>query len=152
MGLKKGAKSFVHKVTKGAADGAARLTVGATTLLETVGGGTHDTLGSKFANQPSNLLEGFQDAYTSLSTQLKEAKDNIVVIPLEQFQTYGARGYVTAMMKAVPLAIIKPMIGTTDGMSKVILGAKNQINKQDKILSDNKYGANTGGKRKDKNF
>jgi len=138
----------VHKFTQGAADGAARLTVGATTILETVGGSS-DSDNSKFANQPSNVVEGFQDAYTSLSTQLKEAKDNVVVIPLQQYQMYGTRGYVSAMMKAVPLAIIKPMIGTTDGMSKVILGVKNQINKQDKIIMDNKYGGNgVGGKRK----
>jgi len=139
-GIHEGAVSFVNKVAKGAVNGAVRLTVGATTILENIGRETNDT--SKYANQPSNIVEGFQDAYSSMYTQIREASDNILVVPLQQYQLYGAYGYMSSMAKAVPLAIIKPMIGTTEGMSKVILGAKNQFNKEEKKIMDSKYKTN----------
>ena len=53
---------------------------------------------------------------------------------------HGATGYVAAMARAVPLAIIKPVIGISNGTTKVIQGAKNAINKQEKEVVDNKYG------------
>jgi len=137
-GLHLGALSFAKKIFKGAADGAAYFTIGATNMLELLGGEkTTDT--SKYANQPSNLIDGFQEAYTTISQQIRESSDNLLIIPLQQYELYGTSGYVTAMAKAIPLAIIKPIMGTTDGMSKVILGAKNQLNKEEKKISDSKY-------------
>jgi len=140
-GLGLGALSFATKLFKGAADGAAIITVGATNILELIdeslGRGKTET--SKYANQPANIIEGFQEAYTSISQQLKETSDNFLVIPREQYELYGTSGYVSAMARAIPLAIVKPIMGTTEGMSKVILAAKNQINQEDKKIADSKY-------------
>lgn len=43
-------------------------------------------------------------------------------------------------MKAVPLALIKPAIGATDGLSKLILGIKNQLDQPARKFDDGKYG------------
>lgn len=54
-------------------------------------------------------------------------------------------GYVIGTMKAVPLAFIKPVRGATDGLSRVILGVKNQVDQSEKKLMDDKYGTNKRG-------
>lgn len=54
-------------------------------------------------------------------------------------------GYVIGTMKAVPLAFIKPVLGATDGLSRVILGVKNQVDQSEKKLMDGKYGTNKRG-------
>lgn len=44
---------------------------------------------SKFANQPSNIGEGLVNGYEALLRQLKESKDNIVVVPMKHYREHG---------------------------------------------------------------
>lgn len=94
---------------------------------------------SKFANQPANLSEGLRQGYESVSRELREARDAIVVVPLEEYNRNGAQGLVSRMVRAVPIAVLKPVIGASKGVSKVLLGARNQLDQTEKILSDDKY-------------
>jgi autophagy-related protein 2 len=99
---------------------------------------------SKYANQPDNVAEGLQQGLETVTRQLREARDSIFVMPLAEFEKNGFQSAVKQVARAVPIAVLKPVIGTTAGLSKVLLGVRNQIDKTEKVISEDKYrGANT---------
>ncbi|EFA81993.1 hypothetical protein PPL_05228 [Heterostelium album PN500] len=96
-------------------------------------------LQSKFSDQPIDTKEGIQHAYESVSREIKSAAHTIIAIPMKEYHQKGTKGYMKSMVKAVPIAIIRPMIGLTEGVSKTLLGVRNQIDPQKKAEMDNKY-------------
>jgi autophagy-related protein 2 len=140
--------SLTRKITQGATEGAARVTIGASTVFEGIEKAiniegekrtTEEKPSSRFANQPANVGEGLTKAYDALMRQLRESRENIVAIPLRHYQQHGTLGFVTALAKAVPLAVVKPIRGTTEAASQVFLGARNQMLPEEKKASDQKY-------------
>jgi autophagy-related protein 2 len=95
---------------------------------------------SKFAQQPVSTKEGFRQAYQALLRQLKDAKDQIVLVPLDEFNKHGTPAYLKSMAKAVPIALLKPVIGTAEGLSKIFLGLRNTLDPTEKQDMDDKYG------------
>jgi autophagy-related protein 2 len=98
---------------------------------------------SKFANQPANISEGLRQGYESVSRELREARDAIVVVPLAEYNLHGAQGLFKHVVRAVPIAVLKPVIGASKGVSRVLLGARNQMDQTEKMLSDDKYRSST---------
>jgi len=136
-GIAKGTISFLKKLTKGGSEIAARMMVSTTSFLQYMVGEVGET--SKFSNQPSNTMEGFYQAYDSFSFQIKHAKENIIIMPMKEYEKFGPAGYVTSFFKAVPIAIVAPVIGTTDGLSRVILGINRHL-LHDQEEKNDKYG------------
>ncbi|KYQ88667.1 hypothetical protein DLAC_10845 [Tieghemostelium lacteum] len=101
---------------------------------------THSS--SKLSDQPMDTREGIQHAYESVSRELKSTVQTIIAIPMKEYHQKGTKGYVKSIVKAVPIAIIRPMIGITEGVSKTLLGVRNHIDPQKKIEMDNKYKSN----------
>ncbi|KAF2075948.1 hypothetical protein CYY_002751 [Polysphondylium violaceum] len=97
-------------------------------------------VGSKFSDQPGDTKEGIQHAYESVSREIKSAAHTIIAIPMKEYHQKGiTKGYVKSIVQAVPIAIIRPMIGITEGVSKTLLGVRNQIDPARKTEMDNKY-------------
>jgi len=103
------------------------------------GGGLSTSPKSKYADQPADSMEGLQQAYESIAREIRSAADHIIAIPLEEYRKYGTTRYIQHMVKAVPIAILKPMIGITEGASKIALGVRNQLEPVHKQEVDNKY-------------
>ncbi|EGC30930.1 hypothetical protein DICPUDRAFT_89864 [Dictyostelium purpureum] len=99
----------------------------------------HHGYASKFSDQPNDTREGIQHAYESVSRELKSAAHTIIAIPMKEYHKKGTKGYVKSIVQAVPIAIIRPMIGITEGVSKTLLGVRNQIDPLKKMEMDNKY-------------
>lgn len=53
--------------------------------------------------------------------------------------SFSTLGFVTAVAKAVPLAVVKPVRGTAEAASQLLLGARNQILPEEKRAADQKY-------------
>ncbi|KAJ1986200.1 autophagy- protein 2 [Dimargaris cristalligena] len=81
---------------------------------------------SRFADQPQNLQEGMQQAYRTLAKNFNEAAQTILAIPAEVYEKSG-QDSVQTVLKAVPIAILKPMIGTSEALSKTLLGLRNTL-------------------------
>jgi len=94
---------------------------------------------SKFADQPTNAKEGFLHAYGSLSRELKNAANTVICIPIEEYQRSGTTGFVRSVVRAVPVAILRPMIGITEGFTKTMIGMRNEMEPSIKQDMDNKY-------------
>ncbi|KAJ1972800.1 autophagy- protein 2 [Dimargaris xerosporica] len=81
---------------------------------------------SRFVDQPTNLQEGLQQAYSSLSKNFGDAAHTILAIPVEVYER-SSQGAMQAVLRAVPVAVLKPMIGTSEALSKTLLGLRNTL-------------------------
>ncbi|GAA6042716.1 hypothetical protein JCM8097_005543 [Rhodosporidiobolus ruineniae] len=82
---------------------------------------------SRYAEQPANLKQGVESAYKSLGENVKEAAQTILAVPMEVYERSGNEGPVRAVVRAVPIAVLKPMIGATGAVSKALLGLRNTL-------------------------
>nr|XP_018264125.1 uncharacterized protein I303_04005 [Kwoniella dejecticola CBS 10117]OBR86283.1 hypothetical protein I303_04005 [Kwoniella dejecticola CBS 10117] len=82
---------------------------------------------SRYANQPEGMRQGVQAAYKSLSKNVNAAAQTILAVPMEVYERSGDDGPLRAVVRAVPIAVLKPMIGTTEAVSKTLLGMRNSL-------------------------
>ncbi|KAF9182323.1 autophagy- protein 2 [Haplosporangium sp. Z 767] len=94
---------------------------------------------SKYANQPADINEGMELAYKSLSKNIGTAAHTIFAVPMEVYERAGAQGSVRAVIRAVPVAVLKPMIGATEAFSKVLIGIRNSIDPVQRLQMEDKY-------------
>lgn len=55
------------------------------------------------------------------------AAHTIIAIPLQELERSGPRGSVRAVIRALPIAIVKPVVGATQALSYTLLGVRNRI-------------------------
>ncbi|KAF9163468.1 autophagy- protein 2 [Actinomortierella ambigua] len=103
------------------------------------GGGSGSHRVSKYANQPADVNEGMELAYKSLSKNFGAAAHTIFAVPMEVYERTGAQGSVRAVIRAVPVAVLKPMIGATEAFSKVLIGLRNSIDPAQRLQMEDKY-------------
>ncbi|KAI5124376.1 hypothetical protein M0805_008979 [Coniferiporia weirii] len=94
---------------------------------------------SKYAEQPTNIKEGMQSAYKTLSQNIKTAGQTILAVPMEVYERSGKEGPARAVIRAVPIAVLKPMIGASEAISKTLLGLHNTLDPQSQIDTEAKY-------------
>ncbi|KAA8901758.1 hypothetical protein TRICI_006004 [Trichomonascus ciferrii] len=83
---------------------------------------------SLYANQPTGVAQGLQVAYTSLGRNFALAKEAVSDIGTQTADRGGnAQDAARAVVKAAPIALIRPVIGATEAVSKTLLGVTNQI-------------------------
>ena len=93
----------------------------------------------KNGNQPTDVVEGLYNAYESLYREFNTAATTIVCVPMQSYERDGTTGAMKSIIKAVPVAILRPMIGATEAISKVLDGAINSIDENAPIEHKNKY-------------
>lgn len=89
--------------------------------------------------QPSNATEGLYQAYDSLTRELHVAAKTIVAVPLVEYKKTGSQGYVRSVIRAVPVAVLRPMIGATEAVSKALIGVRNAVDPELKEDIENKF-------------
>lgn len=100
---------------------------------------------SKYAEQPADIKEGMQSAYRSLHRNFNSAAQTILAVPMEVYERSGnevrsflisdatvvlnvlTQGPVRSVIRAVPIAVLKPMIGASEAVSKTLLGLHNTL-------------------------
>jgi autophagy-related protein 2 len=112
---------------------------------------------SKYAEQPVDLKEGVQSAYKSLQRNLNSAAQTILAVPMEVYERSGnevcyfhrhfscsvndhdLQGPVRSVIRAVPIAVLKPMIGASEAVSKTLLGLHNTLDPNVRHENEAKY-------------
>ncbi|KAJ2004100.1 autophagy- protein 2 [Coemansia thaxteri] len=120
---------------------------------------------SKYARQPENLSEGMRQAYMSLRSNMGDAVQTILAIPVVVQESIGedgtegaagdsvpgrspVHGSVRAVVRAVPVAVLKPMIGATEAVSKTLLGLRNTMEPTRRGQLEDKYKSRSLGAKK----
>ncbi|KAJ7449880.1 hypothetical protein FB451DRAFT_1052586 [Mycena latifolia] len=94
---------------------------------------------SKYAEQPVDLKEGVQSAYRSLQRNFNSAAQTILAVPMEVYERSGNEGPVRSVIRAVPIAVLKPMIGASEAVSKTLLGLHNTLDPNVRHENEAKY-------------
>jgi len=109
-----------------------------------VAGDTSDDAGpsdaiSRYADQPRDIAEGMHSAYRSLRKNFGSAAQTILAVPMEVYERSGDEGAVRSVIRAVPIAVLKPMIGATEAVSKTLLGLHNTLDSNVRHDNQAKY-------------
>ncbi|WWD01656.1 hypothetical protein V866_008601 [Kwoniella sp. B9012] len=94
---------------------------------------------SRYADQPEGVKQGVQAAYKSLSKNVNAAAQTILAVPMEVYERSGDDGPLRAVVRAVPIAVLKPMIGTSEAVSKTLLGMRNSLDPSARNELGDKY-------------
>ncbi|KAH7922102.1 putative peripheral membrane protein [Leucogyrophana mollusca] len=163
-GVQKGTKSFVQSTAMEAIKLGARLATGTQVILEQAEGvlggqfkdsvtaetlqipyeddlteNDDDDLISRYAEQPTGVTEGVQSAYRSLQKNFNSAAQTILAVPMEVYERSGNEGAVRAVIRAVPIAVLKPMIGASEAVSKTLMGLHNTLDPNVRHENEAKY-------------
>ncbi|KAF8892528.1 hypothetical protein BD779DRAFT_1610102 [Infundibulicybe gibba] len=103
------------------------------------GGDSDSDLISKYAQQPMDIKEGMQSAYKSLQRNFNSAAQTILAVPMEVYERSGNEGPVRSVIRAVPIAVLKPMIGASEAVSKTLLGLHNTLDPNVRHDNEAKY-------------
>ncbi|KAI0093682.1 hypothetical protein BDY19DRAFT_1063485 [Irpex rosettiformis] len=98
-----------------------------------------DDLISRYADQPTGVKDGVKSAYTSMRRNLTSAAQTILAVPMEVYERSGNEGAVRAVVRAVPIAILRPMIGVSEAVSKTLLGLHNTLDPNVRTENEAKY-------------
>lgn len=82
---------------------------------------------SLYADQPLTIHEGLEDAYHSLEKHIQIAYDTVWQNDVESNRDISAAAISVA--KVAPIAIIRPLIGATEAISKTLQGMANTLDK-----------------------
>lgn len=94
---------------------------------------------SRYANQPTDVREGVKAAYQSLSSNFNSAAQTILAVPMEVYERSGDDGPLKAVVRAVPIAVLKPMIGASEAVSKTLWGLRNSLDPEGRREMGDKY-------------
>jgi autophagy-related protein 2 len=88
---------------------------------------SHRRVSSEPAQQPSSVVEGLQMAYGSVTRELGAAAETVIAIPIREYVQTGPGGYLKSVIRALPIAILRPVAGVVEGVSYTMLGLRNDI-------------------------
>ena len=112
---------------------------------------------SKYAEQPQNVREGLHSGYKSFKRNVNSAAQTILAVPMEVYESSNEvgscfhlahcrlgtdtrfQGPVRAVIRAVPIAVLKPMIGVSEAVSKTLLGLHNTLDPNSRQETETKY-------------
>ena len=84
---------------------------------------------SAYANQPLGVLSGLRSAQKYLEYDLLTARDALIAVQGEILDSPSAAGAAAAVVKHAPTVILRPIIGTSRALGTALLGAANQIDR-----------------------
>ena len=143
QGLRRGSKSCFRTIALEALSSAAAIAETTTTMLKAVDGYLDpESSGEKGEAQfnPRDAQQGIDMAAQSLSRAVKSAVQTIVAIPLKEYQDEEeGTQRVKSIVRAVPICILKPMLGATAALTHTVQGVHNQIDPEHRHDAINKY-------------
>lgn len=95
--------------------------------------------GDSFRNQPRSFTEGIQRAYSVVRQEVSEVADTVIAVPVRQYERLGPSGMVSEVVRVLPVAILRPLAGLTEGLSYTILGLRNLVDPNARIDEEDAF-------------
>lgn len=94
---------------------------------------------SLYANQPQNFKQGIEYSFKSISKNYNITRNEFIKL-IEKFNELdNYEESLKILLKKSPLLVLRPLIGTTEVVSKALMGLSNEISSVDQIESRDKY-------------
>lgn len=94
---------------------------------------------SLYSDQPKNLNEGLHTAYESFGRNIQVAKETLVGATNRASESGTAQGAAMEFARATPVMLIRPLIGTTEAISRALLGGLNDLDPEESKRAEEKY-------------
>lgn len=82
---------------------------------------------SRYADQPTGILQGLRGAAKSLERDLVMTRDVVVAVSGEAKDSGSVGGAAKAVARHAPTIVLRPMIGATKAVSQTLMGATNTV-------------------------
>ncbi|KAF8676906.1 Autophagy-related protein 2 CAD motif [Rhizoctonia solani] len=82
---------------------------------------------SRYSQQPRDVTEGVRSGARALRRNATAAAQTILAIPMEVYEQTEGEGSLRAVVRAVPIAVLRPMIGATEAVGQTLLGLRNSL-------------------------
>ena len=77
--------------------------------------------------RPAGFAAALSTACDVLGRQLHHTVYTVVAIPVREIRRGSGTGAVASVIRAVPVAVLHPLLGASDAMSALLLGARNSL-------------------------
>eukprot|EP01032_Pedospumella_encystans_P008179 gene8179-9738_t len=94
--------------------------------------------------QPANLLQGLEQAYGSVSREVASAAETVIAIPIREYVHTGPGGYLKSVIRAFPIAVLRPVAGVMEGVSYTMLGLRNNLDPEARIQEEDMWNVDIG--------
>ncbi|EGW33356.1 uncharacterized protein SPAPADRAFT_151331 [Spathaspora passalidarum NRRL Y-27907] len=98
-----------------------------------------EKLVSLYSNQPENIQQGLKLAYKSIGRNLKVTRNQLITLKNQLNESDSFQESVASVIRNSPIILIRPMIGTTEALSKALMGISNKIDSKHIIENKDKY-------------
>mmetsp|Transcript_23429 Transcript_23429/g.34384 ORF Transcript_23429/g.34384 Transcript_23429/m.34384 type:complete len:2514 (+) Transcript_23429:183-7724(+) len=95
--------------------------------------------------QPTGFIDSLDRAYEAVSREIHSALDTVVVMPVRQYQRTGTGGYVRSVIRALPVAVLRPTAGAAEALSYTLLGLRNNIDPSVRRDEEDKWNVDHSG-------
>ncbi|GBG29692.1 Autophagy-related protein 2 [Hondaea fermentalgiana] len=100
---------------------------------------------SASAVPPLNMKEGLERGADSFTREVKRAAFVLVALPYDELQRTGPTAAVKSVLRGVPIAVIRPLIGATQAMSSTLMGIRNSVDPDARAEEAQKYKSHAKG-------
>jgi hypothetical protein len=104
---------------------------------------------SRYANQPSTVNEGVQQAVEHLRDGVLSGLRAVAVDPINAYQRDGAWAFLSSAVSGVPRLVLRPAMGVSNAIAKVTQGVRNSLEPERKREADQKWKATGDNERLD---
>jgi hypothetical protein len=94
--------------------------------------------------QPAGLVEGLGQAYHAVSREVSSAAETVIAIPIREYVHTGAGGYVKSVIRAMPIAVLRPVGGVVEGISYAMLGLRNNLDPNARLDEEDVWNVDIG--------
>jgi autophagy-related protein 2 len=129
--LQKGTKALATTIAKEALDVTHKLTMFVAQTITDLASDPeieHGTASTKKPlKQPKNIGEGLHRAVDSVAREINGVAETVIAVPIRQYERSGTTGLLRSVVRALPVAVLRPIAGVTEGVSYTILGFRNHL-------------------------
>ncbi|CBN78544.1 ATG2 Autophagy-related protein homolog [Ectocarpus siliculosus] len=133
-GLRKGTQSFLRAITIETLHTSHRVASFVSRTLDDIvaqPGAQASLRGLEYYDeQPTGVIDSLEHAYDTLAKEVQVAAQTIIAIPYEdQEEVVGPHGrsYVRSVARALPVAVLRPVVGASEAVSCTLLGFRNYM-------------------------
>src|SRR5690606_20867981 len=94
---------------------------------------------SPYAQTPLTVRAGLRGAYSSLNRNFTQARDALASIPAEAREAGNVAGAAEAVVRNVPVAVIRPLVGISEAVGSALGGVSNALDGEGERRRGEKY-------------
>lgn len=94
---------------------------------------------SRTKRVPKSMEEGLVMAGQAMAARAKSAQHTIIAVPLATLRKEGATGAVKSVVRAIPIAVLQPVLGMGEAFEAITVGAQHSLKPAEYLQETTKW-------------